>query len=93
MSGASPARIMRAAKQLFDWRALGRSGKSENRTRSCLLRIGKKGVAEVASACYGQFLPMARHRWRGARSECRRRDAARVGIVRYSPANRLRVYE
>jgi hypothetical protein len=33
------------------------------------------------------------HRWRGARSACRRREAARVGIVRYSPANRLRVSE
>jgi len=55
-------------------------------------RRASRGVAEIASAYYGQFLEQwLGHRWGGACSACRRREAAPVGIVRYSPANRLRV--
>jgi len=58
------------------------------------LRGGCEGLGEIASAYYGQFPEQwLGHRWRGAGSACRRREAAPVGIVRYSPANRLRVYE
>jgi hypothetical protein len=52
-------------------------------------RRGCEGVTEVASAYYGQFCQWLGNPWRGARSACRRREAVRVEIVRYSPANRL----
>ena len=55
-------------------------------------RAGLKGVTEIAKPDYGQLLEQwLGHRWLRVRSACRGREAARMGIVRYSPASRLRI--